>query len=63
MMEYIATLLVSSLAAYYIGKKIGEASRSLEEARIVIVETNNLNRQIIDRLEIMTTKLRGMAIK
>jgi hypothetical protein len=62
-MEYIAISLVSIVAAYFVGRTIGQAAKSLEKTRLVIVETNNLNQQIIDRLENMTNELRGMAIK
>jgi uncharacterized protein (UPF0333 family) len=62
-MEHIAIILILIIAAYFIGRTIGKAAKSLEKTRLVIVETNNLNQQIIDRLENMTNELRGMAIK
>ena len=62
-MEYIAVSIVSIVAAYWVGKKAGQAAKSLEKTRLVIVETNNLNRQVIDRLEIMTAKLKEVATK
>lgn len=62
-MEYIAVSIVSIVAAYWVGKKAGQAAKSLEKTRLVMIETNNLNRQVIDRLEIMTAKLRGMETK
>ena len=62
-MEYIAVSIVSIVAAYWIGQKAGQAAKSLEKTRLVIVETNRLNSQIIDKLENMTNELRGMAIK
>ena len=57
-MEYIAILFVSLLAVYYIGQKIGEASRNLED-----METDALNSQVLDRLNILSVQLREMETK
>ena len=57
-MEHIAILFVSLLAVYYIGKKIGEASQSLED-----METDALNSQVLDRLDILSVQLREMEAK
>lgn len=54
-MEYIAILFASSLAAYYIGQKIGDASRNLED-----METDALNSQVLNRLNILSVQLREM---
>jgi hypothetical protein len=59
-MEYIVVSLVSVVAAYWIGKKAGQAAQSLEKTRLVIVETNNLNQQIIDKMENITAQLKEM---
>ncbi len=59
-MEYIAVSIVSIVAAYWVGKKAGQAAKSLEKTRLVIAETNVLNQQIINKMENIASRLKEM---
>ena len=57
-MEYIAVSIVSIVAAYWVGKKIGEAYQNLED-----METETLHSQVLDRLNVLSVQLREMEAK
>lgn len=59
-MEYIVVSLISIIAAYFIGRTIGQAAKSLEKTKLVIAETNVLNQQIINKMENIASQLKEM---